>query len=91
MLVEWNPIARAALRTILDFISERNAIAAQDLYDSIATATEALSQHPYLYRLGRVPGTRELVVHPNYIVVYRVSNAIEILNVLHSRQQYPHA
>lgn len=39
-VVDWNPVARAALRTILDFISERNVFAAQDLYDAIATATK---------------------------------------------------
>lgn len=45
---------------------------------------------PYLFRLGRVPGTREQVVHPNYIVVYQVgSDVIDILRILHSRQQYP--
>ena len=91
MLVAWNPVARAALRSILDFISERNALAALQLFEAISTATEALPQHPYLYRPGRVPGAREMVVHPNYIVVYRVTHAIEILNVLHARQQYPHA
>lgn len=31
-----------------------------------------------------------LVSHPNYILVYRHTVlAIEILNVLHARQQYP--
>ena len=33
---------------------------------------------------------RELVAHPNYIVVYRVTDdAIEIVNVVHARQKYP--
>jgi plasmid stabilization system protein ParE len=41
-------------------------------------------------KLPRIPGTRELVVHPNYLVIYRVAaSAIEIINVLHARQQYP--
>ncbi|WP_307139206.1 type II toxin-antitoxin system RelE/ParE family toxin [Duganella sp. Leaf61] len=49
-----------------------------------------MPQHPYWYRPGRVAGTREIVVHPNYIVVYQVCpNVIEIIAVLHSRQQYP--
>jgi toxin ParE1/3/4 len=58
--------------------------------DLIELAAAQLSEHPFLYRVGRVPGTRETVVHPNYIVVYRVTaTAIEIVNILHSRQLYP--
>ncbi len=91
MLVDWNPLARASLQTILDFIADRNVSAAQDLLQVIEAAAEALPLHPYLYRSGRVPGTREIVVHPNYIVVYRVADKVEILNVLHARQQYPKA
>jgi toxin ParE1/3/4 len=46
--------------------------------------------HPFLYRPGRVAGTREAVVHPNYILVYRVTaEAVEIVSVVHARQQYP--
>ena len=51
---------------------------------------ERLSEHPFLHRPGRVTGTREIVVHPNCLMVYRVTaDAVEIVNVLHSRQQYP--
>ena len=32
----------------------------------------------------------QFVSHPNYILIYRVTTvAVEILNVVHSRQQYP--
>lgn len=89
MLVEWRPEARAALYEILDYIDERNPQAAEELQADIEAATSALPQHPYLYRYGRVPGTREIVVHPNYLVVYRVIDRIEILTVLHARQEYP--
>jgi len=43
-----------------------------------------------MYRPGRLDGTREAMIHPNYVLVYR-SNAekVEIVNILHSRQQYP--
>lgn len=90
MLLEWRPEARAALREIISFIAERNLVAAFSLSDEIEHATSALPQHPYLHRHGKVAGTREMVVHPNYVVIYRVtSSAIEIISVLHSRQQYP--
>ena len=85
MLVEWRPLARAQLSEILEY----NLVAASELYKNIEAAISALPQHPYLYRFGRVPGTREIVVHPNYLVVYRVTNRIEIVTVLHARQEYP--
>ena len=45
-----------------------------------------------MYRSGRVPGTREAVAHPNYILIYKVgADAVEIVNVIHSRRQYPPA
>ncbi|HUG23907.1 type II toxin-antitoxin system RelE/ParE family toxin [Piscinibacter sp.] len=92
MLVEWRLEARLGLLSILQYIAERNLRAAEDLYEAIEGAiegaTQALPLHPYLYRHGRVSGTREMVVHPNYIVVYRVTHVVEILNVLHSRQEY---
>lgn len=90
MLIEWRPEARAALREILGYISKQNLVAAFDLGEEIERAISALPQHPYLYRHGKIAGTREMVVHPNYIVVYRVAaSAIVVINVLHTRQQYP--
>lgn len=88
--VEWRDQASTDLEDILVYIADRNLSAAESLNEAIEQATSQLPQHPYLYRLGRVDGTREIVVHPNYIVVYRVTSAIiEILAVVHSRQQYP--
>lgn len=86
----WRAEAQADLAEILEYIAERNPQSALDLYGDIERVVSQLPQHPYLYRLGRVSGTRELVAHPNYIVVYRVgATAIEIVAILHSRQQYP--
>ena len=74
---------------IIDFIEQRNAAAAHSLLATVIQSAENLPLMPYLFRLGRVAGTREHVVHPNYIVVYQVGNeVIDILRVLHSRQQY---
>lgn len=88
--VRWSDEATTDLVEIIDYIEQRNAAAAQNLHASIVQSAESLPLMPYLFRLGRVTGTRENVVHPNYIVVYQVGNdAIDILRVLHSRQQYP--
>jgi len=86
----WLPSASEDLTDIIDFIADRNLTAAIDLQDVIEQATSRLPQHPYIYRTGRVAGTREMVVHPNYLVIYRVgATAIEILGVLHTRLPYP--
>jgi toxin ParE1/3/4 len=85
----WRSNARRDLRDITTYIAERNPAAAQRLRDTIHHAVERLPDHPYAHRSGRVPGTREALVHPNYILVYQVAEAIEILAIVHARQQYP--
>ncbi len=86
----WRASALADLTTIIDYIAERNPLAADRLQDAIENCAERLPEHPFLYRNGRVDATREAVVHPNYILIYRVgTDELEIVSVLHSRQQYP--
>lgn len=33
--------------------------------------------------------TREIIAHPNYLVVYQITDRIEIVSILHARQEYP--
>ena len=88
--VKWKESALYDLAEIIDYIEQYNPVASSKLHHQIVHVTENLPQHPYLYRSGRVPGTREIVVHPNYLVIYHISELqIEILRVLHARQEYP--
>ncbi|MFJ3482535.1 type II toxin-antitoxin system RelE/ParE family toxin [Pseudomonas sp. NPDC090202] len=89
MIVEWRPEARNDLWEILEYLDERNPQTADALHAEIQKLISLLVEHPYLYRSGRVSSTREVVVHPNYVVVYRVTDRIEVVNVLHARQEYP--
>ena len=90
MKVRWRPAAEADRDGIIEYIAQDDPVAAIDLGDAIDRRVAELPKHPKLYRVGRVKGTREMVVHPNYIVVYRiVRSAIEILRVLHSARQWP--
>jgi toxin ParE1/3/4 len=89
--IVWRPAADADLEAIIDHVAQDNAPAAIELGDTIIRRVAELADQPRLYRTGRVRGTREMVVHPNYLVVYRVKgDAIEIVRVLHAVRQYPH-
>lgn len=86
----WRASALADLTTIIRYIAERNLLAAEELQGAIENCAERLPEHPFLYRTGRVDDTREAVVHPNYILIYRVgADTVEIVSVIHARQQYP--
>ncbi|MDQ7986724.1 type II toxin-antitoxin system RelE/ParE family toxin [Pseudomonas sp. G34] len=88
--IVWRATARDDLLQIIRYIANEDPLAARQLKERLESAVLPLAEHPYLYRFGRVPGTRELIAHPNYILVYRVAaDAVEVVNVLHARQQYP--
>jgi toxin ParE1/3/4 len=67
----WRETALADLESIYAYIAKHNSAAANRLQDTIEACAERLPEHPYLYRPGRSEGTREAVVHPNYILIYR--------------------
>ena len=90
MVVLWTPMAEADLATIFDFIADDNLQAAVDMDRLLRKSGNSLAVFPYKGRLGRVAKTRELIAHPNYIVVYRIAgDSIQILSILHAAQQYP--
>ena len=90
LTVEWKRAAYADLWAIVDYISDDNPEAAQALKDELVATVERLPQSPQMYRMGRVPATREIVVRKNYIVVYsEIPSQITILRILHAAQEYP--
>lgn len=88
--LEWKLSAIADLTAILDYISDTNPDAALALIEEIHGKVARLPAHPKRCRAGRVAGTREFVVRPNYIVVYTESEAsVTVLRVLHAAQMWP--
>ena len=88
--LEWKTPAVADLLAIVDYISDDNPDAAQALKDEIEARVSRLREHPRLYRVGRVEGTREMVVRSNYIVVYAEdADTVTILRVLHAARRWP--
>lgn len=90
MRLVWRPLAIEDRAQIMDHIAADNPLAALELDERIEEKASRLLEHPTLYRLGRKRGTREMVVHPNYLVIYRVQGeVVEILRVKHVAQQWP--
>ncbi|ASW04449.1 type II toxin-antitoxin system RelE/ParE family toxin [Paraburkholderia aromaticivorans] len=88
--IEWKVQAESDLFDILDYIGHDNPDAAVELVQKIRAKVDGLRERPTLYRAGRIRGTREMIVHRNYIVFYRASDEIvTILRVKHARQQWP--
>ncbi|MDQ7733295.1 type II toxin-antitoxin system RelE/ParE family toxin [Halomonas sp. SpR1] len=87
--IYWYDEAIHDLLELVTYIAERDPQAARRLRSRIEAAVSLVAEHPYLHQVGRLPGTREIVAHPNFIVIYQVTNRIEVISVVHSRQNYP--
>jgi len=88
--LEWKSASVRDLLAIVDYIAHDNPDAAQAIKDEIERKTSSLMENPQMYRRGRMSGTREMVVRPNYLVVYSENgNAVTILRVLQAAQSWP--
>lgn len=90
MKLAWTIEALADRRAIYGYIEADNPQAALTLDELIAQTASRLENHPKIGRLGRVNGTRELVVHRSYVLIYDIADGmVRILRVLHSARQWP--
>jgi toxin ParE1/3/4 len=89
--IEWHPSARSDLIELVTYIAADSPQAAYRVHDAIRKRIGILAKHPEAGRLGRVAGTRELVIaNTPYIAAYRVTaDAVTILRVLHGARRWP--
>jgi toxin ParE1/3/4 len=88
--VIWKRSAQAQFRSLLDYVSDHDEAAADRLKADFEERIARLAEWPGMGRLGRVPGTREFVLHPNYIAIYEVvGDRVIMLRILHARRRYP--
>ncbi|MCX8518227.1 MAG: type II toxin-antitoxin system RelE/ParE family toxin [Rhodoferax sp.] len=86
----WTPEAINDRDAIYDYIEADNPTAALALDELFEVKAGRLVDHPGLGRPGRIAGTRELVAHQNYILVYDVlGDLVRVLRVLHAARQWP--
>jgi toxin ParE1/3/4 len=79
-----------SLNAIEHFVAQDNPSAAVDLWLHIDDQVSQLSDPNFPRRRGRVPGTLELVAHPNYVAILEQTlDTVTVLDVLHAAMQYP--
>lgn len=90
MQLIWAKTAITDRHTIYDYIELNNPAAAAELDELFSLAAKRLITNPKLGKTGRVLGTRELVVHQHYFLVYEhTQDTIIILAVVHTRKLWP--
>jgi toxin ParE1/3/4 len=89
--LRWTLPAVEQLHEIFDYIADDNPGAALRTVERIRLSIRQASRMPYVGRMGRVSGTRELIVPgTSYVVGYRVlDDAVHVLAILHGARQWP--
>ncbi|SCB10747.1 type II toxin-antitoxin system RelE/ParE family toxin [Rhizobium multihospitium] len=88
--VRWTARALGRLDEIGAHIHKDNPDAAARVVLRIVSAVDMLVDFPATGRVGRISGTRELVLGDiPYIIPYRVVHDVEILTVMHAHQRWP--
>lgn len=90
MNVLWTHAAELDRSQIMDYIGSENPLAAVRMDETFAKFARHLAEHPKLGKPGMVPGTRELIPHENYRLVYEVQHdAVWILALIHTSRMWP--
>lgn len=90
MKVIWTPEAEQDRDDIWLHIATENVRAASRLDELFSDAATRLADHPKLGRPGKIPGTRELIPHESYRLVYEIDDeAVWILALVHTARQWP--
>ena len=90
MKVIWALSAEQDRADIIEFISLGNPIASIMIDELFAEVAMRLEQHPLLGKPGRISGTRELIPHANYRLIYEVQDdQVRILALVHTARLWP--
>jgi toxin ParE1/3/4 len=90
--VRWSDAARQDRLTIFEYVCNEAPMAALELDERFDEAAQALARFPMMGRAGIAPGTRELVPHENYRLVYEVDEAAQtvlVLALIHVAREWP--
>ncbi len=84
MALKWTRTALRSVDDIAAYIALDNPLRAVSFVKELRHSTNRLASFPGMGRAGRVPGTRELVIHENDLAIYRMRGEdLEILRIHH--------
>ncbi|WP_297835256.1 type II toxin-antitoxin system RelE/ParE family toxin [Thermomonas sp.] len=92
MRVLWTPEAEQDRDDIWDHIAADNPSAAARMDLLFSEAAAKLAEFPMLGHVGKILGTRELIPHENYRLVYEIvidENTVWVLALVHTARQWP--
>ncbi|MFT0533547.1 type II toxin-antitoxin system RelE/ParE family toxin [Castellaniella hirudinis] len=90
MIVIWTPEAERDRVDIWDYIAADNPSAAIRMDELFSDAAARLAAHPKMGKAGQIAGTRELIPHESYRLVYEIDRgAVWVLALVHTARQWP--
>jgi toxin ParE1/3/4 len=88
--IRWTRRALADVARIADRIAQDKPVAAAEFARAVQEKVARLGQFPLLGRAGAYQDTRELVVHGNYLVTYRLrADEVQVLQVWYLARSLP--
>jgi addiction module RelE/StbE family toxin len=88
--VVWTPEAEQDRAHIWTYIAADNPRAAARMDQLFSDAAAKLADFPMLGRAGRIPGTRELIPHESYRLVYGIEGDVAwVLALVHTARRWP--
>ena len=90
MNVRWTAAAREDRAGAVASIRIDNPRAAARMDQRFSDAAEKLADFPKLGKPGKIPGTRELIPHESYRLVYEIEQeTVWVLSLVHTSRQWP--
>ena len=92
MKVRWTPEAEQDRADVWEYIAADNPSAADWMDQLFGDAVAKLADFPMLGHAGRILGTRELIPHERYQLVYEIETdgtTVWVLALVHTSRQWP--
>lgn len=90
MKIIWTPEAEQDRADVREYIAADNPRAAVRMDQLFSDVAAKLANFPMLGRAGQIPGTRELIPHESYRVVYQIEGeTVWVLALVHTARPWP--